>query len=135
MPLEIDDIVCFSGERPIEYEPEQPYVHPDTRCCLIDYPSYEIYGDGRIVRVKGTRRGRMGTFHGGNVCGHRKLGLRRRDGKRDIMWHHRIICTAFHGEPPPVYWPVVMHLDGDPTNNNANNLAWGTQSENLRGVR
>lgn len=43
---------------------------------------------------------------------------------------HRLVCEAFHGEPP---FPkaVVIHLDEDGTNNRAENLRWGTQKENL----
>lgn len=43
---------------------------------------------------------------------------------------HRMVCEAFHGEPP---FPgaVVSHLDEDPTNNRPENLAWTTQRENM----
>ncbi|MDG9785315.1 HNH endonuclease signature motif containing protein [Metapseudomonas otitidis] len=42
---------------------------------------------------------------------------------------HRLICEAFNGPP----WPgaVCMHLDEDASNNRPENLAWGTQKENL----
>lgn len=43
---------------------------------------------------------------------------------------HRLVCEAFHG-PPPHHSPVVRHLDGNPKNNTASNLAWGTHTENL----
>ena len=43
---------------------------------------------------------------------------------------HRIICEAFHG-PPPSQSHVVMHLDEDGGNNVPENLAYGTQTENL----
>lgn len=42
---------------------------------------------------------------------------------------HRIICATFHG-PPPFDGAQVRHLDGNPKNNQAANLAWGTASEN-----
>src|SRR5262249_48516871 len=42
---------------------------------------------------------------------------------------HRLICMAFHGTPR-VDSLQVRHLDGDPTNNRPENLAWGTQEEN-----
>lgn len=43
---------------------------------------------------------------------------------------HRLVCEAFHGSPP---FPkaVVIHLDENGKNNNASNLKWGTQKENL----
>ena len=42
----------------------------------------------------------------------------------------RLVCEAFHG-PAPAEKPVCMHLDENAANNRANNLAWGTQKENL----
>lgn len=42
----------------------------------------------------------------------------------------RAVCEAFHG-PPPFAEAVAMHLDEDSRNNKPENLAWGTQKENL----
>ena len=42
---------------------------------------------------------------------------------------HRLVCEAFHG-PAPEGATQVRHLDGDPMNNHADNLAWGTYAEN-----
>ena len=41
----------------------------------------------------------------------------------------RIVCDAFHGPPPPE--AVCMHLDENSRNNRPENLAWGSQRENL----
>jgi hypothetical protein len=41
---------------------------------------------------------------------------------------HVVVCTAFHGPRPAGL--LVRHLDGDPLNNRADNLAWGTFEEN-----
>ena len=43
---------------------------------------------------------------------------------------HRLVCEAFHG-PAPDGMGVVIHIDEDATNNNAANLRWGTQRENM----
>lgn len=43
---------------------------------------------------------------------------------------HRLVCEAFHGDPP-FEKAVVIHLDEDATNNRPENLRWGTQKENL----
>ena len=43
---------------------------------------------------------------------------------------HRLVCEAFHGQPP-FGRAVVIHIDEDATNNNADNLRWGSQKENL----
>ena len=42
----------------------------------------------------------------------------------------RLIAEAFHGRARSEN-AVVMHLDENAANNRANNLAWGTQQENL----
>jgi hypothetical protein len=42
---------------------------------------------------------------------------------------HRLICMAFHGVPTSETMQV-RHLDGNPENNMAANLRWGTQEEN-----
>ena len=47
---------------------------------------------------------------------------------------HRIVAEAFI--PNPNNYPIVMHLDNNKKNNNINNLAWGTISQNtLSAVR
>lgn len=43
---------------------------------------------------------------------------------------HRLICEAFNG-PAPEGKNICMHLESDYKNNNPENLAWGTQKENL----
>lgn len=42
----------------------------------------------------------------------------------------RLVCEAFHG-PAPKDKPICMHLDEASANNVPDNLAWGTQKENL----
>ena len=41
---------------------------------------------------------------------------------------HRLVCRTFKGAPPtPTH--TVDHIDGDPTNNSADNLRWATKRE------
>lgn len=42
----------------------------------------------------------------------------------------RLVCEAFNG-PPPFNGAVCMHRDENSANNAPENLAWGTQKENL----
>ena len=49
--------------------------------------------------------------------------------KMTVRLVHRIICSAFHGEPPGKS-SEVRHLDGTRTNNNPKNLCWGSSGEN-----
>lgn len=93
---------------------------------------YEVSRDGKVYRVKGRCYvGREIKAHVGHHYGYYKIKLMR-DGVRKHLWLHRLVCRAFHGEPP-VYEDreaIVRHLDNDPSNNHANNLCWGTKAEN-----
>lgn len=42
---------------------------------------------------------------------------------------HRIVAFAFHGMPPSLGY-VVDHIDGNPRNNQADNLRWVSQRQN-----
>jgi hypothetical protein len=42
----------------------------------------------------------------------------------------RLVCLAFHGEPPEGK-PYCLHLDEDGRNNRPDNLMWGSQRDNL----
>lgn len=50
------------------------------------------------------------------------------DGGRKIRRVHSIVAEAFHGPCPEGH--QCAHLDGNPRNNSASNLAWVTQAEN-----
>lgn len=63
----------------------------------------------------------------GNYWG---LFLRHADGHIRSVYRHRIVLEIFHGPCPPGH--EARHLDGDRTNNAADNLAWGTPVENAR---
>lgn len=95
-------------------------------------PSVEVSSLGRI-RVKpyesSMPRGGSRTYGGYE-------GFGQWDGKRFIYTlsghsHRlaRLICEAFNG--PPKEGQVCMHLDENSSNNKPDNLAWGTQKQNL----
>lgn len=52
------------------------------------------------------------------------------NGKQKPVTVHRMVCEAFHGPCPQGM--ECRHLDGDPSNNRSENLAWGTRLENQR---
>lgn len=62
-------------------------------------------------------------------CGHLDVSLRA-NGKRYHAYIHRLVAEAFI--PNPYNLPIVRHLDDDPSNNDVENLAWGTQYDNIQ---
>lgn len=95
--------------------------------------AYEVSDNGRIRTVHAHPKGRTPAGHVMkprlHENGYLNVGLRR--GKRRVVVGvHRLVATAFHGEPQPGW--EARHLDGDKTNNAASNLRWGTHSDNVR---
>lgn len=63
-----------------------------------------------------------------HASGHRRVRL-----YRDGIHHryvHRMVLEAFIGACPPDH--ECCHRDGDPANNNVENLYWGTASDNTQ---
>jgi hypothetical protein len=50
-------------------------------------------------------------------------------GRGCVRYIHDLVCRLWNGEPEE--GQLVRHLDGNPTNNHASNLAWGTQRDNM----
>jgi hypothetical protein len=50
------------------------------------------------------------------------------NGLRKKLSVHRLVATAFHANPNN--FPQVNHIDGDPSNNKADNLEWVNGSDN-----
>ena len=96
-------------------------MHPKR---LDGYP-FEIFPDGRI-------KGPSGRFlnPSPNSDGYRLAWYGSRNGKRCVKVH-TLVCTAFHGEAPSTAHEVC-HLNGNRSDNRAENLAWGTREENAR---
>ncbi len=53
------------------------------------------------------------------------------DGHRVVAFVHHLVLAAFGSGPKPWDGAVCRHLDGDYRNNKPNNLAWGSQAENM----
>lgn len=51
------------------------------------------------------------------------------NGLRKCYMLHQVILLSFRGEPEP--GQGCRHLDGNPSNNNIENLIWGTHLENM----
>src|SRR5438105_702836 len=61
--------------------------------------------------------------------GYRKVTVQLAPGKWKLFAVHVLVCEEFHG-PKPTPLHEVRHLDGNPGNNSAANLCWGTKAEN-----
>jgi hypothetical protein len=96
---------------------------------------YEVSDLGRVrsldrwVRV-GSGRRRTGVRYfspspSGASKKYKRVLLRNPDKQRPV---HQLVLEAFVGPRPENC--EVRHLDGDPSNNRLDNLAWGTKAEN-----
>lgn len=92
---------------------------------VVGYEGYyqvSNYGDIRHVlngALKQTKRSKRAEY----LCVHLSVL-----GNAKVVSVHRLVALAFFGEPPVGH--EVRHLDGNPKNNNINNLVWGTKKEN-----
>ena len=64
--------------------------------------------------------------------GYKRIGLRIIDGKYKKCRIHVIKAKAFLFGPNPLSYNVIRHLNDIPTDNRLINLAWGTQSDNVK---
>ena len=94
------------------------------------WPEYEASSVGKIRRVSpylSTWRGRILTDKQ-RPDGYCVVKLSR-EGRAKLCYVHRLVASAFHGEPPsPSH--AVAHNDGQRDNNSADNLRWATYAEN-----
>lgn len=81
--------------------------------------AYEVSNKGRVRKTIILK-----TDGGGHK--YQRVNL---DGKTNYV--HRLVATAFLGEPP-FEGAVVNHKDFDTRNNTAENLEWVTQRDNVR---
>lgn len=96
-------------------------------------PGYAVSSCGRVfsrmpcawLRDVGFREMKLGV----HAFGYRfvRLHVNKRPSSNTV---HRLVAIAFLPAPEP-HQAVVRHLDGDPSNNNVGNLAWGTQADNM----
>jgi hypothetical protein len=93
---------------------------------------YDVSDHGRVRTHR--RRGSPGGILRPHTARHGYLvvNLRRDNGHR-THYVHRLVAAAFHGAPQ--LGQQTRHLDGDPLNNHADNLAWGTPLENADDTR
>lgn len=103
--------------RPI---PSLPGVLASSLGRIMVAPYRAAMGGGRKGEREYGGTPRFGTWDGARYI----WGLR---GKTYRV--ARLVCEAFHGAPPA--GAVCMHLSEDARDNRPENLAWGTQKQNL----
>jgi len=86
--------------------------------------SYIVYGPGDYVRKQG-RLLKSRISKGGYII----FNLHK-NKKQLTTSAHRLLMITF--KPTVICNLHVRHLDGNPQNNNLNNLAWGTAKDNAR---
>lgn len=92
------------------------------------FPNYLVSNAGRIWSDYSNGFLRPYSMNGYHIG----VGLRC-NGYRHSLYVHQLVAKAF--VPNPRNLPLVRHLDDDPFNNYFENLAWGTQTENMRDAR
>ena len=102
----------------------------ETWISVPDYEGlYEVSSTGLVQSIaRATTRGGPMKFIG-DGRGYQFVSLTRA-GKQRRYSVHGLVAAAFIGPRPEGL--VVRHLDGDPGNNWAYNLAYGTQAENMQ---
>ncbi len=88
------------------------------------YSGYSISSDGIVLSKRFNRPLRQYQ----NEDGYMMCALSK-DGKSKTVRVHRLVAMAF--VPNPNDLPQVNHIDGDKTNNHADNLEWVDNSGNI----
>lgn len=97
---------------------------------LSKYPAYVISSTGIIQGPgrPGRERKWLSPCPGSN--GYYNIYITDRNGVVKQKTIHSIVCLAFHGDPEPGQIEI-RHINGNKLDNRAENLAWGTQFENV----
>ncbi|WP_076716321.1 HNH endonuclease [Sphingomonas sp. LK11] len=111
------------------HSPEgKPHIEWRT---IAEFPNYAVSSDGQVKRVVAGHSSPAGKVLKQNtVHGYRYVALSR-DGTVYSRRVNRLVCIAFHGEPPTSQHHAA-HGDNDRANNTVGNLRWATASENMR---
>ena len=121
------------------FAPRLDLSNPQYR-VLEDFPAYRVGEDGSIwTRWKRSKTPRLGwswtplkTYVNRQRGGYRYATLYngRRQQQRRVA---RLICEAFYGPCPSGM--ECCHRDGDPLQDAASNLYWGTPHDNMRDAK
>ena len=93
---------------------------------LKNYPGYEVSSYGDVISLLGKEEKSLKTCATNH--GHLYVSVVDKNGKKSKKLVHRLVAEAFLENPEN--YPLVRHLDDDPTHNEIDNLAWGTKQDN-----
>ena len=98
---------------------------------ILEELDLDVYENGDIFCITNGKPELLKQYNMGKCThGAYKAIVVYRNGKRQIYYVHRLVASAFISNP--YQKPYVNHIDGNPANNNVNNLEWVTNSENLK---
>jgi hypothetical protein len=119
----------------------------EQRKTIPGHRQYEVDNKGNVYRIAGGRKPESIITSSiqlikGRETGYIYVTLLTKDATADDgetydfmastrVSVHRLVCRAFHGEPPHGK-PCVNHIDGIKGNNSPDNLKWTSISENIK---
>jgi hypothetical protein len=93
---------------------------------MVDFPGYAVGVDGSVWSMRRPPPRRLRAF--ADPEGYLLVTLRA-SGRPKTVRVHRLVANAYL--PAPAFAPAqVRHLNGNPSDNRAENLAWGTALQN-----
>jgi len=114
-----DTVDSFENEIWKAVPSSEGHIEASSLGRVITIPRPRNAGQGRVATVP------QRLTYGYNDNGYRVLGLK--TGRK--LYIHRLVCEAFHGQPP-IDRPHVAHFDGNKSNNVPENLRWASCFEN-----
>lgn len=90
---------------------------------------YRVTKEGKLIGLKGNERSL-------NLCSNGYLNATIRNGKNSCsrLWVHKLQAYQKFGEKTLIDGIVVRHFDGNPLNNEWDNILIGTQSDNMMDI-
>lgn len=91
------------------------------------FPKYTVCDDGTVTSLVRKRPRILKPIRRGDYLGFTLLDT---SGVLRAVYWHRLVAETFHG--PAKDGEEVRHLDGSKANCSAENVKWGTRSENMQ---
>jgi len=99
-------------------------------CIWKDIEDFEDYQVSTLGEVRRLRKGKWVECKIATIWrGYLQVALQEGRKKQVVRRVHRLVAEAFI--PNPNNLPIVLHLDDNPSNNNVDNLRWGTHMDNI----